>query len=113
MGMFNAVIDTGGMVNIVDILKTVLQKGLVSDDNIKVIKVSTVYGKFKKAFEVTQEYGEKVYAKIPPSKISSIEFILSNRANRTQGESFTIFKTGRIRFSGGYTTGTQRDATRL
>ena len=113
MGMFNGVIDTGDMVNIVDILKNVLQKGLVSEDNIKVIKVSTVYGKFKKAFEVTQEYGEKVYAKIPPSKISSIEFILSNRANRTQGASFTVFKTGRVRFSGGYTTGTQRDATQI
>lgn len=106
MGMFNAVVDTGDEIDLTDILRVVLRKGLVSDNGMKVVKISTLYGKFKKGFEMTAEYGEKVFNRIPPSRISAVEFILT-------GASFTIFKTGRVRFSGGYTTGTQRDATRI
>lgn len=110
MGLFNAVIDTEKTIDMKQLLIKILDKKLVNENDIKVLKVSTIYGKFKKAFEMTQEYGEKVYKKIRPSEMSSIEFIL--KVGNT-GASFTIFKTGRVRFSGGYVTGTRADATKL
>tara|TARA_B110000977_G_C11085266_1_gene494456 strand:- start:480 stop:2213 length:1734 start_codon:yes stop_codon:yes gene_type:complete len=106
LGMFNATIDTGSVIDIIEILRVVLQKGLQESGQVKCLKVSTIYGKFAKAFELTEEYGERVLKKVTPSSISGIEFIL--RANG-QGASVTIFKSGRIRFSGGYTTGTPQD----
>lgn len=110
LGMFNATIDTGVTVNITELLKIALQKGLRESGGVKCLKISTVYGKFSKSFELTEEYGDRVLKKVAPSKLTALEFIL--RAGG-QGASFTIFKTGRIRFSGGYTTGTPRDVNSI
>ena len=111
MGMFNAVIDIKTTVDIAEVLRAVLGRGLVEQGGIKCIKISTIYGKFSKAFETTQEYGDHVIKRVAPSKLTAIEFIL--RTGDKQGASFTIFKTGRIRFSGGYITGTDMDAINI
>lgn len=110
LGMFNGTLDTEDVIEIPLVLVEVLQKGLVSKDGVKCVKVATIYGKFKKAFEYTEEYGDKVFEKVPPSKLSAIEFTLKVGGT---GASVTLFKTGRIRFSGGYITGTHQDAKKI
>lgn len=111
MGMFNATLDIKTTVDIAEVLRAVLGRGLVEQGGIKCIKISTIYGKFSKAFETTKEYGDRVLKRVPPSKLTAIEFIL--RTGNKQGASFTIFKTGRIRFSGGYITGTENDVINI
>ena len=110
LGMFNATIDIGFTVDVNEIINVVLANGLRETGSVKCIKVSTLYGKFQKATEITQEYGKRVINKVPPSRLTAIEFILRSQG---QGASVTIFKTGRIRFSGGYTNGTSRDMNRI
>ena len=110
LGMYNATIDTETNISIVDLLKGILKKGLKESGGVKCLKISTVYGKFAKAFEITAEYGERIIKRVAPSKLTAVEFILRSQG---QGASVTIFKTGRIRFSGGYTTGTPRDVNSI
>lgn len=110
LGMFNAVIDTGSVVDVARLLEGVLRKGLVSENNIKCVKISTLYGKFQKSFEITKEYGERVFKKISPRQLIGMEFILKIG---NKGGSFTIFKTGRVRFSGSYVSGTEADISNL
>ena len=108
LGMYNATIDTGNVINIDDIKRKVQSDGFVEETvdgiKIKAVKFTTRYGRFKKAFEYTQEYGPKNITN--KEDVTTGQFILKlQKGNEVQGASFNIYKTGRIRFSGGYFEG--------
>lgn len=110
-GLYNATLDLGRVINIGKLRDSVMEKGFkplrVGDYVFKALKMTTRYGKFKKAFEYTKEYGAKVInSNVTNSQISSIEFIVKiKKGDKIQGASFNIFNTGRVRFSGGYIDG--------
>jgi hypothetical protein len=109
-GMFNATVDLGTAVNIPALFQAIVQRGLVDTQSVKCLKVSTIYGKFAKATEITNEYGLRELKKVDPKKLTGVEFILRSKG---QGASLTVFNTGRIRFSGGYHDGSDRDPARI
>ncbi len=108
LGMYNATMDTGNVINVDAIKRKVNADGFVEETidgiKIKAVKFTTRYGRFKKAFEYTQEYGPKNISN--KEDITTAQFILKlQKGNQVQGASFNIYKTGRIRFSGGYFEG--------
>jgi hypothetical protein len=118
LGMYNATLDYGRTVNLGKIRDYVVENGfdeeVVDVFTFKALKMSTRYGKFKKAFEYNKEYGGRKTANINNSKLSSIEFIVKIKKGRTvQGASFNIFNTGRVRFSGGYIDGSPNEPISL
>ena len=116
LGMFNATIDSGDLVNLNDIKRTVQQKGFVEKTvdgiNIKPVKFQMGYGRFKRIFEYTSEYGNKnINKKHDPTYV---QFLLKiQKGDKIQGASFNIYHTGRIRFSGGYLDGNEREVKAL
>ena len=117
LGMYNATTDLGKLVNLSTIQKNVETNGLVSKlvngYQIKAVKFTTRYGRFQKSFEYTEEYGSRVLKSNAPSP-SGVEFILKiSKGGVTKGASFTIYKTGRIRFSGGYVNGNTNEPNAL
>jgi len=118
LGMYNATLDLGRTVDVAELKKRVVEKGFQSKNidvfTFKAIKMSTRYGKFKKAFEYNKEYGGRQVANVPNSKLSAIEFIVKvKKGNKIQGASFNIFNTGRVRFSGGYIDGSPNEPISL
>lgn len=114
-GMYNASLNTEKIINISKLAKGIVDKGLVEDEvhgiKFKPVRVSARYGKFSDAFHFTSEYGLRVYNTPPDEKLTSVEFVLKvTKDGRTLGASFTIFKTGRVRFSSG---GVRADAKHL
>ena len=108
LGMYNATIDTGNVINIDAVKRKVQENGFKEEEidgiKIKAVKFNTRYGRFKKAFEYTQEYGSKNITN--KEDVTTAQFILKmQKGNQVQGASFNIYKTGRIRFSGGYFDG--------
>ncbi len=108
LGMYNATMDSGNVINIDAIKRKVIEDGFIEETvdgiKIKAVKFTTRYGRFKKAFEYTQEYGPKNITN--KEDVTTAQFILKlQKGNRVQGASFNVYKTGRIRFSGGYFEG--------
>jgi hypothetical protein len=116
LGMFNATMDTGRVINLNTIKNSVeatgfLQKS-VNGITIKPVKFVMGYGRFKKTYEYTQEYGSKSINANKPS--SYVQFLLKvKKGNKIQGASFNLYHTGRIRFSGGYLEGNEAEAKSL
>jgi len=118
LGMYNATLDYGKTLNIGKIRDYVVANGFEEEQvdvfTFKALKMSTRYGKFKKAFEYNKEYGGRKTANINNSKLSSIEFIVKIKKGREiQGASFNIYNTGRVRFSGGYIDGSPNEPVSL
>ena len=116
LGMYNATIDTGNVINLNEIKRKVQEDGFKEEEidgfKIKAVKFNTRYGRFKKSFEYTQEYGSKNL--IQNKDASTAQFILKiQKGNEVQGASFNIYKTGRVRFSAGYFTGDQSEPKAL
>ena len=118
-GLYNAMLELGKTVNLGALRDRVIEQGfrplIVGDYTFKAIRMTARYGRFKKAFEYTKEYGAKVInSNIKNSQISSIEFIVKiKKGNKIQGASFNIFNTGRVRFSGGYIDGSPNEPKNL
>jgi len=113
LGMYNATTDLDKSVNLSTIQKNVETNGLyskvVNGYQIKAVKFATRYGRFQKSFEYTEEYGPRVLKSNAPS-LSGVEFILKiSKGGVTKGASFTIYRTGRVRFSGGYVNGSMNE----
>jgi len=118
LGMYNATLDTGKTVDLGKIRDFVKGTGFSQQDvngvTFKALKMSTRYGKFKKAYEYNKEYGGRQIANIPDERLSSVEFIVKvKKGTKVQGASFNIFNTGRVRFSGGYVEGSASEPTSL
>ena len=111
LGMYNAVLDTGSPIDIGKLRDEIKAKGMieatVGEITFKPVKVSTRFGRFDKTFEYTKEYGAKnLRTNIPNSRLSALEFLIKiKKGNKVQGASFTLFNTGRVRFSAGYIEG--------
>ncbi len=117
LGMYNAVTDMGKSTDLSYIKKKVESNGLkektIDGFVIKPVKFTTRYGRFQKSYEYTEEYGAKNLKTNAPSP-SGVEFILKiSKGGVTKGASFTVYKTGRIRFSGGYVTGSNVEPSKL
>ena len=108
LGMYNATINTGNVINIENIKRRVENFGFIEDtiDGIKInpVKMTMRYGRFKKSYEYTSEYGSKNIAQNKEN--TTLQIILKlKKGNVTKGASFNFYKSGRIRFSGGYFDG--------
>ena len=109
LGMYNATADLGDSIELAPITAKVKKDGLISKTidgyQIKAVKYTTRYGRFQTSFEYTEEYGSRAIVNNAPEP-SGVEFILKiTKGGVTKGASFTIFGSGRIRFSGGYVAG--------
>jgi hypothetical protein len=118
LGMYNATIDTMRLIDIPKLAENLvalkLKGGAVNGFKYKPIKIVARYGKFLTSFEYTAEYGLKVNKRVPDEKLSSIEILIRiTKGGHTQGASFVIFNTGRIRFSAGYIDGTAQEPVNL
>ena len=119
LGMYNAVLDTGSPINIGKLRDEIKEKGMieaiVGGITFKPVKVSTRFGRFKKTFEFTKEYGPKnLRTNVPNSRLSALEFLVKlKKGNKVQGASFTLFNTGRVRFSAGYLDGDQSEPAQM
>ena len=110
LGMYNATLDIGDLVDLMELKKKVDEKGLkektVDGYTIKGLKFTARYGRFKPVHQYTEEYGPKKLLNIPDSQISAVELTAKVKKDGIiQGASFTVFKSGKVRFSGGYTDG--------
>jgi hypothetical protein len=100
IGLYNAVVDTGGPIDIKDVLEKVKEKGLVSGDGIKVTSFTIRYGKFKTALTYTSEYGLVGNESLP---FVSADFKVKITENgQTKGASFSYYTSGKVRFSCGH-----------
>jgi hypothetical protein len=111
-------LDYGKTLNIGKLRDYVVANGFEEEQvdvfTFKALKMSTRYGKFKKAFEFNKEYGGRKTANVSNNKLSSLEFIVKIKKGRTvQGASFNIYNTGRVRFSGGYIDGSPNEPLSL
>jgi hypothetical protein len=118
LGMYNATLDYGRTVDLAQIRERVKANGFTQKNidvfTFKALKMSTRYGKFKKAFEYNKEYGGRQVANVSNEKLSSVEFIVKiKKGTKIQGASFNIFNTGRVRFSGGYIDGSPNEPISL
>jgi TATA-box binding protein (TBP) (component of TFIID and TFIIIB) len=119
LGMYNAVMDVGQTTSIANIRDSVKEKGLVEKEigglKFKPVKVTARYGRFKPTFVYTREYGAKnLNTNVPNSRLSALEFLIKiSKGNKVQGASFTIFNSGRIRFSAGYIDGNSNEPALL
>jgi hypothetical protein len=103
VGLYNAVVDTGHTISITDIFDKVKGVvGLASDADFKITEFTIRYGKFKTAAKFTKEYGltNKNNAKISEGVSADFQ-IKVIRNGETKGASFSFYKSGKIRFSGG------------
>ena len=100
-GMYNAVVDLDGMINLKDVVDRVILDDFETETHsgvtYELLKVVGRTGKFRDVMEITPTYGLKKKSEGTPN---SIDFTI--RMNKNQGASVTIFSSGRIRFSGGY-----------
>jgi hypothetical protein len=115
-GLYNATVDTEKVIDMDRLMAKVIEKGLVQKTvqglTFKVIKIESKYGGFKhKAFEYTREYGPKTFE--TNKTISVVEFSIKVSGSLIQGASFSIFNTGRVRFSAGYIEGNPDEPRRL
>jgi hypothetical protein len=118
LGMYNATLDYGRTVNLAKLRDNVVEKGFKEEEvngfTFKALKMSTRFGKFKKAYEYNKEYGGRKVANVNNSKLSSVEFIVKiKKGRKVQGASFNVFNTGRVRFSGGYVDGSANEPVSL
>ena len=119
LGMYNAVMDVGQTTSVANIRDSVKEKGLVEKEigglKFKPVKVTARYGRFKPTFVYTREYGAKnLNTNVPNSRLSALEFLIKiSKGNKVQGASFTIFNSGRIRFSAGYIDGNSNEPALL
>jgi TATA-box binding protein (TBP) (component of TFIID and TFIIIB) len=107
LGMFNATCDLGKVVNLNNIKSSVERDGFSEKtiNGYKIIATSftMLYGRFKKSYEYTQEYGGHPINNETPT---TVQFKMKiTKDGVSQGASLNIYKSGRIRFSGGYFTG--------
>jgi hypothetical protein len=106
VGLYNAVVDTKSSISITNILDKVKEIGLVSENGIKITEFTVRYGKFKTAMKYTSEYGLTGNSTKP---FVSADFQLKvTHDGETKGASLSFYKSGKIRFSGGY-IGTPRN----
>jgi len=118
LGMYNATLDIGRVVNLLQIKEKVVGAGFNPQKfggyTLKAVRMSLRYGRFKKAFEYTREYGGKNLATVSGERISSLELIIKiKKGEKIQGASISIFNTGRVRFSGGYIDGSPEEPVSL
>jgi TATA-box binding protein (TBP) (component of TFIID and TFIIIB) len=118
LGMYNATLDIGNVINIGQLRDRITAEGLksgkVSGITYKALRMTTRHGRFKKSTEYTEEYGKKNLENVSNSKLSSLELIIKiKKGGKVQGASFNIFNTGRVRFSGGYVSGSSGEPVSL
>jgi hypothetical protein len=116
LGMYNAKINTGSVINLENIKQRVENIGFIEDtiDGIKIkpVKMTMRYGRFQKSYEYTEEYGSKQLFKNKDNTL--LQFILKLQKGKVvKGASFSIHKSGRIRFSGGYFDGDESEPSAL
>lgn len=100
VGLYNAVVDTKQAISINSILDKVKEIGLISENGIKITEFTVRYGKFKTAMKYTSEYGLTGNSTKP---FVSADFQLKvTQGGETKGASFSFYKSGKIRLSGGY-----------
>ena len=100
IGLYNATVDTKSTIDIKKIVAAIKQNGLDSEDGIKVTEFTARYGKFQTALSYTSEYG---FVGDETKPFVSADFQLKiTKGGNTRGASFSYYKTGKIRFSGGY-----------
>jgi len=107
LGMYNATCDTGKVINLENIKDIVKRDGFqeksIRGYEIKATDFVMYNGKFKKLHEYTQEYGNKNLSNQPAT---NVQFKMKiTKDGITQGASLNIYRSGRIRFSSGYFTG--------
>lgn len=108
LGMYNATLDVGKTINIGKLRDNVKEFEIkeINGLTFKAVEMTTRYGKFKKSSVYTKEYGMRKVANVPNKELSSLHFLVKiTKGNKVQGASFSIFNTGRVRFSGGYMNG--------
>lgn len=118
LGMYNATLDVGRVLNLLQLKERVVGHGFVpkkfGDYTMKAVRMTLRYGRFKKAFEYTKEYGAKNLANVSNSRVSSLELIVKiKKGAKVQGASISIFNTGRVRLSGGYIDGSPAEPVSL
>lgn len=116
LGMYNAGLDLGKTIKIGQIRDKVSEfvPKEINGLTFKAVEMTTRYGKFKKASVYTREYGMRQVANVPNKDLSSLHFLVKiSKGNKFQGASFSIFNTGRVRFSGGYMDGTTSELKSL
>ena len=104
IGMYNATLDTGVPVDIPRLLAHVKEVGLIESGPFKVTECTVRYGKFKTAVKITSEYGLVANDAVPSNKYVSVDFKLKVTTGNgvTKGASFSYYKSGKVRFSGGH-----------
>jgi TATA-box binding protein (TBP) (component of TFIID and TFIIIB) len=118
LGMYNATLDIGRVIDLLPIKERIIGMGFTSKKvgayTIKAVRMTLRYGRFKKAFEYTKEYGGRNLSNVPTSKVSSLELIIKiKKGTKIQGASISIFNTGRVRLSSGYIDGAASEPTSL
>ena len=114
LGMYNATLDIGKVINLLQLKERIVGQGFApvkfGDYTIKAVRMTLRYGRFKKAFEYTKEYGAKNLTNVSNDRVSSLELIIKiKKGTKIQGASLSIFNTGRVRLSGGYIDGSPRE----
>lgn len=100
VSMFNAVVDLGHTINIKDLIAKVVSEKLADGDGLKVVEFSAKYGKLITGIRYTNEYG--VVGDLDKPYVSA-DFLLKVKiGTKTTGATFSFYKTGKIKFSGGY-----------
>ena len=100
IGLYNATIDTKSEIDIKNILDKVKQHGLASESGMKVTEFTIRYGKFQTALTYTSEYG--LVGDESKPFVSADFQVKITKGNETKGASFSYYKSGKIRFSGGH-----------
>lgn len=100
IGLYNATVDTKQSIDIKKILDVVKKDGLVSEGGIKVTEFTIRYGKFQTALSYTSEYG--LVGDESKPFVSADFQIKITKGGETKGASFSYYKSGKIRFSGGH-----------
>ena len=118
LGMYNATMDTGRVLNLLQLKERVVGNGFTPKKfgpyTIKAVRMTLRYGRFKKAFEYTKEYGAKNLSNVSNDRVSSLELIIKiKKGSKVQGASVSIFNTGRVRLSGGYIDGSPEEPVSL
>lgn len=118
LGMYNATLDVGKVLNLLQIKERVVGNGFnpqkFGEYTVKAVRMTLRYGRFKKAFEYTKEYGARNLTNVSNSRMSSLELIIKiKKGTKIQGASISIFNTGRVRLSGGYIDGSPAEPLSL
>jgi hypothetical protein len=118
LGMYNATLDAGRVLNLLQLKERVVGNGFTPKRfgvyTIKAVRMTLRYGRFKKAFEYTKEYGARNLSNVSNDRVSSLELIVKiKKGSKIQGASVSIFNTGRVRLSGGYIDGSSGEPVSL